>query len=136
MIGFDAEYRFADGVRLFYKTGSPYVRFEGLEGWILAEYNKELQASSPAVLGSKIREDEIRFPLKSDKQDFIDAVKSRGRTLEDAEVGHRTMSICHLANIAAHVGGKLNWDPVKERFLNNPAANEYVGKAILDNKRT
>lgn len=136
MIGFEAEYRFASGVRLFYKTGSPYVRFEGSDGWILAEYNKELQASSAAVLESKIREDEIRFPLKSDKQDFIDAVKSRGATLEDAEVGHRTMSICHLANIAAHVGGKLQWDPVKERFTNSSAANAFVDKPILEPKLT
>ncbi len=131
MLTFEAEYRYANGVRLFYKTDTPYVRFEGSEGWILAEYNKPLQSSSPAILAAKLREDEIHFPLKSDKQDFIDAVKSRGRTLEDAEVGHRTMTVNHLANIAVTVGGKLQWDPAAERFTNSEAANAYVKKAIL-----
>ena len=88
-----------------------------------------------AILESKIREDEIHFPFKSDKQDFIDAVKTRGQTLEDAEVGHRTMSLCHLANIAVNVGGKLRWDPAKERFTNSEAANAFVKKAILQHGR-
>ena len=59
------------------------------------------------------------------------AVKTRGRTLEDAEVGHRTMSVNHLANIAVKVGGRLQWDPAKERFTNSEAANVFVKKAIL-----
>ena len=131
MLTFEAEYRYANGVRLFYKTDTPYVRFEGSEGWIFAEYNKSLQASSPAILTAKLRDDELHFPLKSDKQDFIDAVKTRGRTLEDAEVGHRTMTVNHLANIAATVGGKLQWDPRAERFTNSDTANAFVNKPIL-----
>jgi predicted dehydrogenase len=135
MLSFEAEYRFANGVRMFYKSEKPYVRFEGSDGWILAEYGKPLQAQPATILDSKIREDEIHFPFKSDKQDFIDAVKSRGQTLEDAEVGHRTMSLCHLANIAVQVGGKLQWDPAKEKFTNSAAANAYVSKPILGPKR-
>ena len=45
LLSFQAEYRFANGVRLFYKTDEKvYVRFEGSEGWIFAEYLKPLQA--------------------------------------------------------------------------------------------
>lgn len=73
---------------------------------------------------------EIRFPLKSDKQDFIDAVKTRGKTLEDAEVGHRTTSLCHLGHIAVRVGQKLQWDPAKERFLDCDAADQLIDKPI------
>ncbi len=135
MLSFEAEYRYANGVRMFYKSEKPYVRFEGSDGWIMAEFGKPLQAQPAAILDSKIREDELHFPFKSDKQDFIDAIKSRGQTLEDAEVGHRTMSLCHLANIAVHVGGKLQWDPAKEKFTNSAAANAYLSKPILGPKR-
>ena len=137
LLSFEAEYRYASGVRLFYKTDEKvYVRFEGSEGWIFAEYMKPLRAEPAAVLDSKIGENEIHFPFKSDKQDFIDAVKTRGDTLEDAEVGHRTTSVCHLANIAIQVGKKLEWDPGKERFTNSAEANEYVDKWIQAPRRS
>jgi predicted dehydrogenase len=136
LLNFEAQYRFANGVRLFYKTDEKvYVRFEGSEGWIFAEYQKPLQAEPAAVVNAKIGDNEIHFPFKSDKQDFIDAVKTRGDTLEDAEVGHRTTSLCHLANIAIQVGAKLPWDPAKERFTNSPAADAFVDKWIQAPRR-
>ena len=138
LLSFEAEYRYSNGVRLYYKTtddDKAYVRFEGSDGWVLAEYGKPLQAEPAAVLDSKIREDEIHFPFKTDKQDFLDAVKTRGQTLEDAEVGHRTTSVCLLAHLAIQVGRKLEWDPVQERFSNSDAANAFVGKRILEVRR-
>ena len=133
---FEAEYRYANGVRLYYKTERAYVRFEGSDGWIQAEYPGSLQAQPTAVLDSKIREDEIHFPFKTDKQDFIDSVKTRGRTLEDAEVAHRVMSVCHLANIALQVGKRLEWDPLKERFVKNDEANAFLSAPILESRRS
>jgi hypothetical protein len=35
-----------------------------------------------------------------------------------AEAGHRTASMCHLANIAMLTGKTLKWDPVTERVTN------------------
>jgi len=132
---FDAWYRFANGLELFYQMGQPYVRFEGDKGWLQVNYIADklhpdgLQASDPALLKEKIGPEELHFPLKSEKQDFIDAVKSRGQTLEDAEVGQRTTSLCHLAHIAIQLGGvKLRWDPGQERFPDNPAANKLVNR--------
>ncbi len=131
LLNFEAQYRYANGVRLFYKTDQKvYVRFEGSAGWIFAEYSKPLQADPAAVLDAKIADNEIHFPFKTDKRDFIDAVKTRGDTLEDAEVGHRTTSVCHLGNIAIQMGKKLEWDPAKERFTNSPEANAWVNKWI------
>jgi predicted dehydrogenase len=127
---FEVHYRFADGVRATYKTGKADVRFEGSEGWIHATYGRGLEAEPASILEAKIGPDEVHFPLKSEKQDFIDAVKSRGQTLEDAEVGHRTTSLCHLGHIAIQVGGALRWDPDKERFLDNDAANALIDKPI------
>jgi predicted dehydrogenase len=129
MLQFEAEYKFANGVRMTYRTGNPFVRFEGSEGWISTEFGKGIETSSPSLLEAKLT---TRFPLKSDKQDFIDAVKSRGQTLEDAEVGHRVMSICHLANIAAHLGGKLTWEPAKERFAGSDKANALLARPLYE----
>jgi predicted dehydrogenase len=123
---FEITCRYANGVRLIYGSGRPYVRFEGSEGWVEAEFGKTLQAHPQSVLDSKIAPGETRLPLKNEKRDFIDCVKDRGRTLEDAEVGHRTTSLCHLGHIAVQVGGTLKWDPATERFTNSDEANRLL----------
>jgi len=128
---FEINYRYANGVRLVYKVEKPYVKFEGDEGCIYAEYGKPLEVEPASILHSFIKEAEIHFPFKTDKQDFIDAVKTRGHTLEDAEVGHRTTSVCHLGHIAIRLGKRLEWDPATERFSNSDEANAWVNKRIL-----
>ena len=130
LMSFEVRYRYASGVRMTYKTESPYVRFEGTEGWIRADFGKGIKAEPASLLDSKIGPDEIHFPLKSEKRDFIDCVKSRGQTLEDAEVGHRTTSVCHLGHIAVRLGKKLKWDPAAEKF-DDDEANAMIDKPVL-----
>jgi hypothetical protein len=129
---FDARYRFANGVELFYQMGQPRVRFEGERGWLQITYPNRLETSDPAILKEELGPDEIHFPIKTEKRDFLDGVKSRGQTLEDAEVGQRTTTLCHLAHIAIKLGGiKLRWDPETERFPDNEAANQLLARPAL-----
>ncbi len=137
LAGFDVKYRYADGTPLRYfmqKKGArnmAYVRVEGEKGWISAAFGKDPFKAEPAsLLKAELPADAVRFPFKSDKQDFIDAVKTRGRTLEDEEVGHRTTSMCLLGHIAVRVGRKLTWDPKAERFAGDDEANAYLEKPI------
>ena len=134
---FDVTYRYADGTPLRYLMQKPgarnmaFVRVEGEKGWIAAAFGKDpLQAEPASLLEEPLPADAVRFPFKSDKQDFIDAVKARGRTLEDEEVGHRTTSMCLLGHIAVRLGRKLTWDPKAERFAGDEEANAYLGKPI------
>jgi hypothetical protein len=107
------------------------VRFEGTEGWIQANYNdRSIKAEPASILNSPIGPDEIHLPLKSEKRDFIDAVKTRGQTLADAEVGHRTNSLCQIGHIAIQVGRKLKWDPEAEKFINDDAANRLLSRPM------
>ncbi len=115
---------YANGVKLICKTDRAYVRFEGEGGWIQANLESvRLEADPKSLLDSKIGPSELHFPLMHEKRDFLNAVKTRGATLEDAEVGHRTASLGHLGHIAIQLGRKLKWDPDKERFLGDDAAN-------------
>lgn len=59
-------------------------------------------------------------------RNFLDCVKSRQTPLCPLEEGHRSTSFAHLANIAVKVKSRLEWDPVKERFTNNEAANQLL----------
>lgn len=131
LLGFDIRYKYANGVQLFYNTSRPYIRFEGSEGWIEADYNtRAIKAQPESILTSALKPEEIHLPLKDEKRDFIDAVKTRGQTLADAEVGHRTTSLCQLGHIAIQVGHKLNWDPQAERFINDDVANRLLNRPL------
>ncbi len=133
LLDFEAHYRYANGVKMTYTTSWPHVRFEGTEGWVEAGYSgRTLKAEPESILDETIRPDEIHLRLKPEKRDFLDCVKSRERTLESAEVGHRTTSVCHLGHISIQLGGKkLEWDPDAERFLNSRAANRLTRRYAL-----
>jgi myo-inositol 2-dehydrogenase / D-chiro-inositol 1-dehydrogenase len=126
---FECQYRFANGIQWTYKIDKPYFRVEGTEGWIQADATK-VEAQYASIMDWKPGPDAIQFRMKTDKQDFIDCVKTRGETLEPAEVGHRVTSLCHLGHIAIQLRQKLQWNPEKERFLDNDAANAMIDMPI------
>ena len=122
-LAFDIDYRYANGVTLNYTVNpknESYVRFEGEDGWVKATFTgnpagtPNIEASSPDVL-KDLDKAPVRLPRTADKRDFIDCVKSRARTMQDAEVGHRTCSMCQLGHISIQLGGReVAWDPAKE----------------------
>jgi hypothetical protein len=52
-------------------------------------------------------------------ENWVAAMRSRGLPNAPVEVGHRSITVCHLANLARQVGHDLRWDPAAERFLDN-----------------
>jgi predicted dehydrogenase len=131
LLDFKVHYRYASGVELFYETGRPYVRFEGSEGWVTANFGEPaLDAHPKSLLTEPLRPNEIRLPARSDKEDFIYAIQHHVETMEPAEVGHRTNSLCQLGLIAIDLGRKLRWDPVAERFPDDPEANRLLTRPL------
>ena len=59
-------------------------------------------------------------------ENWLDCIKSRERPNADVEIGHRSISVCHLVNITRELNRKLTWDPVAERFINDDEANKLV----------
>jgi hypothetical protein len=132
---FKARYRYANGVELFYEMAiptcaskatragsrwSPKTRAYTPESGVLGQFGK--------ILKSVIGPGETRLLKQSEKTNFIDCVVSRERTMEDAEVGHRTNSICHLAHIRSPARRvPLKMGPRRERF-DNEAANKLLSR--------
>lgn len=130
---FEVRYRYADGVDLFYSmAGRPFVRIEGTDGWAEAEWWKGIQASKPEILDTPWGSHDLRLKGSNEKVDFIEAVKSRRETQIPAETGHRTCTICHLGFLALQLGRKLKWNPVTERFLDDPEADRRIDRPMRD----
>lgn len=59
----------------------------------------------------------------SHEMDFVDGIFDGTPTATDCEIGHRSITIAHLANACARLGLKgLKWDPAVERVVGPNAA--------------
>lgn len=61
-------------------------------------------------------------------QNWFDCIKTRKRPNADVEIGYRSISVCHLANVTREIGRKLRWDPEKETFPGDDEANRYLDR--------
>jgi hypothetical protein len=63
--------------------------------------------------------------IKNHMGNFYDCTLSRKTPISDVVSQHRSVSLCHLGNIAMHVGETLSWNPETEQFTNS-AANKLL----------
>jgi myo-inositol 2-dehydrogenase/D-chiro-inositol 1-dehydrogenase len=56
-------------------------------------------------------------------KNFFECVKDRTQPISDVFTHHRTMTACHLSNIAILLKRKLRWDPVKQDFVGDDQAS-------------
>jgi hypothetical protein len=112
-----------------YRTEKPYFIIEGDEGWVRAGFG-EFDAHPKSLVSLDLSGMDQSFRFKSEKQDFIDCVRSREETLEPAEVGHRVTSLGLLGQISIQLGTQLAWDPQAEKFIGNDRANALLDTPI------
>ena len=91
----------------------------------------KLEASRPELLTEPLTAKEIRLYASNDHMsNFFDCVRSRKPPICEAEIGHRSVSVCHLGVIALRLGRKLNWDPEKESFVGDKEADGYLTREM------
>ncbi len=134
-----AEYVYADGVKVILGSASTGirtggVRFEGSEGWIYVS-REQLDAEPKSLLTSTIGPHEIHLAPESTAGThmgiWLDAIRKRSPRLVNVpvEVGHRSTTVCHLANISMELGRKIHWDPVAEQAIGDDEANQMLWRA-------
>jgi predicted dehydrogenase len=114
---------YANGVEMFH-GGPNGCTFEGTEGTI--HVNRQKLESTPGdVLTTPLAAGDRRvMPSSNHVRNWLDAIKSRKDPICSAETGHRTATVCHLANLGYKLRRKLTWDPAKEEFANDAEANK------------
>jgi predicted dehydrogenase len=107
------------------------VQFEGPEGWIYVSRGGTLEASDPELISTPLLADAERLYASDDHMgNFFDCVKSRKPPIADAEIGHRSASLCHLGVIAIRLGRKLTWDPTAETFKDDAEATGLLAREM------
>ena len=119
--------KFHNGLKFIGSKGNVYVARGKLER---PEHLKKW--SEKRDLGPN----EIRLYKPADghghESDFIDGIYENRPIATDCEIGHRSISACHIANICERLGlSTLKWDPAAERFA---GANADAANALLEVK--
>jgi predicted dehydrogenase len=60
-------------------------------------------------------------------ENFFDCMRTREKPIMDIEDAHLVASLCILANLSYRLGRPLTYDPRKERFIDDEAANLALG---------
>ena len=126
------EYRYPEGtvVRMGAVPANG-IRFIGTEG--VVEVNRGYFRTWPEAIGQETLGPgcELFRAPNGHAGNWHDCMKSRQRPCADVEIGHRSITACHLGNISYWLGGrKLRWDPVKEQILDDPEAAQWVSRPM------
>lgn len=127
------ECTYANGARLIVQNAEGAhrmgARWVGTEGWVWVDRGG-FETEPKRLTKEKIGPEELNLYRSTNHiGNFLDCVQSRRLTITPAEVAHRSASVGHLSVIAISLGRKLRWDPAKEEFLDDAAANGLLGRA-------
>jgi predicted dehydrogenase len=120
--------RYGNGVKLVFEEGvwPLHVRFEGTEGSVYVDDDGKVETKPKSLAGD--RQFGTGYPQADHVRNFLDCVKSRRTPIAPAEGAHRANSTCQVANICWLLRRKLQWDPTKERFVNDPQADRLLNR--------
>jgi myo-inositol 2-dehydrogenase / D-chiro-inositol 1-dehydrogenase len=119
------------------------IRFEGTDGWVFcargaglvtssdpgaaaqkAPARKSLDASKLEILTAPYGPTDIRWPASDDHyRNWLEAIIARKDPIAPVDQAARSLEACAAAWIGMKLGRRLKWDPAKEVFLNDDAAN-------------
>jgi predicted dehydrogenase len=104
------------------------IKFIGSGGWIEVSRGK-IAASDNSLLSVKNKDDNKGLIYETGIEhlvNFIDCLRSRKDPIAPIEAGQRTCTVCILGNIAHELKRPLNWDPIRQNFVNDTEAEKYL----------
>lgn len=106
--------------------------FIGEKGTIFVDRGK-IEATPKELFDEKLKDSDVHlYVSKNHHQNWLECVRSRKLPICDAEIGHRSATVCHLGNIAIRTGRKIKWDPTKEEIVGDKEASAMTTKAYRE----
>ncbi len=129
---FKVTFTYANGAQVICTgQGENGIKFIGENGsWIFVDRG-HIKASDKKLLDEPLPKNAVRLYVSNDHMgNFRDCVRSRKRPICDVEIGFRSVTVCHLANIALRLNTKLQWDPAKQEFVGNEEAQKMTSREM------
>jgi len=124
-------FRYADGVTL-YRGRGPHrgqVQFIGTDGWVGCSRGPFF-ASDPRFAKLRIGPGDTQlYRSNNHLGNWLDCIRTRRPPICTAEIGHRSVTVCHLGNLAIWLNRPLRWDPAAEAFVGDDEADRMRDRA-------
>ena len=106
--------------------------FVGQRGWVTSMSTGGPVQGGPEELFEemKLRTRQVNIGENNHHANWLECIRTRARPSCDEEIGHRAASLGHLIIIAHRLQRTLKWDPAKEQFLGDEAANRLCCRAM------
>ena len=144
-VDFQAKVKYANGVVMhIHDHGDNGILFTGDQGRLFVNRGKITgrpiddlpNKPLPRDQWNAYKHDNLDQPLRNGKLDsivshmhnFFECIETKAPTISDATSQHRSVSTCHLANIAIRLGRPVRWDPVAEACIGDPQANSMLSR--------
>jgi predicted dehydrogenase len=123
---------YGNGVELIH-AGPPGITFVGANGSIFVDRTR-LASNPETLLQEPLGDKDVHLPQRASLiRDWLDCMKTRKRPLCDVEVGARTATLCHLANLGYWNRRRLRWDPQSWKILGeDPALSAWLDRERRD----
>ncbi len=121
-------YKYANGI-IMTRDNANGVLFTGTDAKV--EVNRGYLKTWPDSLKDvQIGANQIHlYESRNHYTDWLDAIRKRTKPICDIETGCRSVTVCHLGNIAYKLKRPLKWDPKREIFLADDQANRLLSRS-------
>ncbi len=105
------------------------VIFIGDSGRIFVNRGGVYGASVDELKENPLPSDAERLYVSNDHMgNFIDCVKTRTQPICNVEIGHRSVTPCHLVNISMRLQREIVWDPKTEAIVGDNEASGWLDR--------
>ena len=134
---FDCTMQFANGHQITLNSGKNELIIQGELGRIRVNRGGLSGKAVETVAQNKADQDWMNGEvqklyrgkrLNGHMQNFFDCVKDRSLPISDVFTHHRSVSVCHLANIAMLLERPLKWDPKQQDFIGDKQASARLSR--------
>lgn len=130
---FTVECEIPGEVTMLIHSGDNGILFEGTEGRFFVNRGKLTGTPVEQLRDNPLPRDALEqlyggAPPASHMENFFQCLRTRTQPVSDMESHQRTITTCHLANLALRLGRPLAWDAREETFVNDPQANSFLAR--------
>jgi predicted dehydrogenase len=106
------------------------IKFIGDKGWVFVDTGR-IDAEPKSILKEEIGPGEIHlYESSNHARNFIDCIRTKQSTAAPVDQAHRSVTVCHLANIAMRLGRKVRWDPAAEQIIGDDEAGRMLSRPM------